>query len=105
MPMSIVSDFARSMAAQAFPMIGEETVTIAGAAVPCVLAQVEDEKDFATGGFEVIKRLEAVARTADLPAGVLLKKLATAREQTFRIETIRTGATFTTLVLEQIEKS
>jgi hypothetical protein len=105
MPMSIVSDFARSMAAQAFPMIGEETVTIAGTAVSCVLAQVEDEKDFSTGGFEVIKRLEAVARTADLPAGVLLKKLATARGQTFRIETIRAGATFTTLILEQIEKS
>jgi len=103
--MSIVSDFARSMAAQAFPMIGEETVTIAGTAVSCVLAQVEDEKDFATGGFEVIKRLEAVCRTSELPAGILLKKTATARGLTFRVETIRTGATFTTITLEQIEKS
>ena len=103
--MSIVSDFARTMAAQAFPMIGEETVTIGGTTVSCVLAQVEDEKDFSTGGFEVVKRLEAVAHTTDLPAGVLLKKLATARGQSFRIETIRAGATFTTLILEQTEKS
>jgi hypothetical protein len=103
--MSIVSDFAAAMAGQAFSMIGAETITIAGAAVSCVLAQVEDEKDFATGGFEVVKRLDAVCRTSSLPAGALLKKTATARGQTFRIDTIRAGATFTTLVLEQVEKS
>ena len=103
--MSIVSTFARSMANQAFAMIGEETVTIGDTALSCVLAEVDDSKDFSTGGFEVSKTLTAVCRTADMPAASILKKTATARSLTFRVEAVRKGADFTTITLEQVEKA
>ena len=103
--MSIVSSFVRAMAEQAMPMIGEETVTIGADSLSCVLAEVEDTKDFASGGFEPVKTLQAVCRTADMPAASILKKSATARGLTFRVETVRKGADFTTIVLEQEEKA
>jgi hypothetical protein len=103
--MSIVSTFARSMAEQAMPMIGEETVTIGATSLSCVLAEVDDSKDFATGGFEISKTLAAVCRTADMPATAILKKTATARGLTFRVEGVRKGGDFTTLTLEQVEKA
>lgn len=103
--MSIVSDFARSMAEQAFPMIGEESVVIGGTTLSCVLAEVTDEKDFATGGFEVSKSLTAVCRTEDMPTTAILKKVATARGISFRVEGVRKGWDFTTLTLEQVEKA
>ena len=103
--MSIVSTFVRSMAEQAFPMIGEETVTIGAVSLSCVLAEVEDSKDFASGGFEPVKSLTATCRTADLPVASLLKKTAAARGITFRVESVRKGADFTTLTLEQVEKA
>lgn len=79
-------------------MIGSTTLS-------CVLAEVNDEKDFATGGFEVSKSLTAVCRTADMPTTAILKKVATARGISFRVEGVRKGADFTTLTLEQIEKA
>lgn len=103
--MSIVSDFVRSMADQAFPMIGEENVTIGATTLSCVLAEVDDGKDYSTGGFEIVRRLQAVCRTAGLPAASLLKKAATARGESFRVESVRMGAEFTTIVLEQVEKA
>jgi len=69
--MSIVSTFARTMAEQAMPMIGEETVTIGATSLSCVLAEVDDGKDYSTGGFEVTKTLQAVCRTSDMPASML----------------------------------
>jgi hypothetical protein len=103
--MSIVSNFARTMANQAFSMIGEEPVVIGGTTLQCVLSEVEDSKDFTMGGFDPVKRLQAVCRTADMPGASILKKTATARAQTFRVETVRKGADFTTIVLEQAEKA
>jgi hypothetical protein len=103
--MSIVSDFARSCATQAFAMIGEEPVVIGATTLQCVLAEVDDAKDFSGGGFEVIKTLQAVCRTADMPAASILKKTATARSLTFRVEGVRKGADFTTITLEQVEKA
>ncbi len=103
--MSIVSDFVRSMAEQAFPMLGEETVTIGATSLSCVLSEVEHGKDFSSGGFENIQRLQAVCRTASMPATSILKKSATARGLSFRVESIRKGVDFTTIMLEQIEKA
>jgi hypothetical protein len=103
--MSIVSNFVRSMAGQAFPMLGEEPVVIGPTTLSCVLGEVDESKDFSTGGFEVVKRLPAVCRTADMPVASVLKKLATARGQTFRVEGVSPGGDFTTLTLEQVEKS
>jgi hypothetical protein len=103
--MSIVSDFAKSMMAQAAPMIGQESVTIGELILSCVLAEISDDKDFSTGGFEVIKRLSAVCLTADLPVSTVVKKSATARGETFRVASITRGGTFSTLMLEQITKA
>jgi len=103
--MSIVSTFVRAMATQAFAMIGEEVLTIGATSINCVFSEVDDSKDFSTGGFEPVKRLTAVCRTADMPAASILKKSCTARSLTFRVESVRKGADFTTISLEQIEKA
>jgi hypothetical protein len=98
--MSIVSDFAKSMSRQSFAMIGEESVTVDGVTFSCVLAEVDSGKDFAIG-YEVSKQLSAVCRAESLPSVVALKKLASTRGQTFRIEGIRTGGTFVTITLSE----
>jgi len=103
--MSIVSEHALSAATRAFAMIGSETVTINSTAISCVLSEVDETKTFGDTGFEPMKRLQAVCKTSALPAGVLLKKLATARSQQFRVEGVRSGAVFTTLDLEEVHKA
>ena len=103
--MSIVSNFVQSMADQAFTMIGAESVVIGSTTLSCVLAEVEDGKDFSTGGFEVSKRLTAVCRTSEIPATAILKKTATARGQTFRVDGVRKGGDFTTIDLTETQKA
>lgn len=103
--MSIVSDFAAAMHTQAAAMIGAESVVIGSTTLSCVLAEMDDGKDFATGGFEVSKRLTAVCRTADLPAASILKKTATARGITFRVDAVRSGATFATIEMTEASKA
>lgn len=102
---SPVQAFVGTLATQAFATIGAESVVIGATTLSCVLAEVEDGRDFATGGFEVVKRLTAVCKTADLPTTLILKKLASTRGETFRVESVRKGGTFTTIMLEQVEKS
>lgn len=102
--MSIVSSFVQAMADQAFPMLGEETLTVGAVSIPCVFAEIEDGKTFGVG-YEVSKRLQAVCRTSDLPTESLLKKQAVARGVTMRVETVRKGVDFTTIMLEQPEKA
>ena len=103
--MPIVSDFVQKMHSQAASMIGQETVVIGNKSIQCILDEVEDNRDFSTGGFEVVKRLTAVCLTSSLPSTSVLKKIATTRDQTFRVEGVRKGYDFTTLTLEQVEKS
>jgi hypothetical protein len=103
--MSIVSDFAKSMSTKSFQMIGAEPVTVDGVSFDCILAEIDNGKDFATGGFDVSKRLQAVCRTDAMPSVVVLKKLAKARGQNFRIDGIRTGGTFVTITLIEEERA
>jgi hypothetical protein len=103
--MSIVSNFVRSMHTQAAAMIGQEEVVIGARSIPCILSEVDDSKDFATGGFETVKRLTAVCPTSSLPPTSILKKIVTARGQTFRVEGVSMGADFATITLEQVEKA
>lgn len=103
--MSIVSDFAKSAATQSFAMIGAETVTIGGDSFSAVLAEAELDKDYSEGGFELSKRLSAVVRTDALPAGVLVKRKATARGASWRVDSESRGAVFTTLSLSEITRS
>jgi len=103
--MSIVTAHALASATQSFAMIGSETVTINGTAILCVLAEADESKTFTETGFEPVKRLTAVCKTSALPAGTLLKKLATARTEQWRVEGINRGGSFTTITLEEIHKA
>ena len=103
--MSIVSAHALASATQSFAMIGTETVTINGTSISCILAEADEAKTFGEVGFEPTKRLSAICKTSDLPSGVLLKKLATARSEQWRVEGIRKGGSFTTITLEEIHKA
>jgi len=105
--MSLVTDFVTAMHAQAAPMIGQETVTIGdlSLSLSCVLAEIQDGKDFTEGGFERVKRLTAVCKSSDLPVSSIVKKSATARGESFRVDSISRGGTFSTLTLEQVTKA
>jgi predicted HTH transcriptional regulator len=103
--MSIVTSFANSCATTAFSMIGSETVTISGTDFSCILAEAETQKEFAEGGFEVIKSLTATCKLADLPSGDLVKKQATARSQTWRVDDVSKGQLFATLRLSQATRA
>ena len=103
--MSLVSAFVTSMHTQAAPMIGQETVTVGAASISCTLAEIGDARDFAGVGNEVRKTLTAVCLTTDLPATSILKKLATARGESFRVEGLSRGAVFSTITLEETTKA
>lgn len=102
--MSIVSNFAQAMATQAFSMLGAESVTIGDITLSCVLAEAEIGKDFETGYAEV-KRLQAVCKTSAMPTESILKRAAVARGVTYRVESVRSGAEFTTIQLEEVTKA
>lgn len=103
--MSIVRDFADAMHTQAAAMIGEEDVVIDSATLKCVMAMADHSKDFTDSGRKHIKALRATCKTSALPAFELLKKQATARGETWRVESVSRGATFTTIALEQETKA
>jgi hypothetical protein len=103
--MSIVTAHALAASTQSFAMIGAETVAINGTGISCVLAEADESKTFGEVGFEPAKRITAVCKTSALPSGTLLKKVATARSETWRVEGIRKGGSFTTLTLEEIHKA
>ena len=103
--MSLVSAFVAAAASSAMPMIGKEPLIIGDTTLQCVLSEVDFSKEFAEGGFEPTKRLIAVCLTSDLPASSILKKSATARGESFRVEGLSTGGSFTTITLEEIQKA
>jgi hypothetical protein len=103
--MSLVTAFVASMHAQAAPMIGQETVTIGATSLSCTLAEIGDARDFTGVGNEIRKTLTAVCLTSDLPATSILKKLATARGESFRVEGLTRGAVFSTITLEEVTKA
>ena len=103
--MSLVSAFVASMHAQAAPMIGQEDVVIGATTLSCVLSEITDAKEFGEGGFEKTKTLSAVCLTSALPTASILKKITTARGESFRVESLTRGGSFTTITLEQITKA
>jgi hypothetical protein len=103
--MSIVSDFAKASAASAMPMIGQEPVVVGGLTLACVLAEASDDPEFATGGRELQQSLTAVCLTSEIGGAVLVKKAATARGQSWRVDAVTTGATFTTITLTQVTRA
>jgi len=103
--MSLVSAFATAMFAQAAPIIGQEDVVIGTVTLSCVLNEVTDGSNFQEGGYEISKTLSAVCLTSALPATTILKKSATARSLTFRVDSVSKGATLTTITLTQVTKA
>lgn len=103
--MSIVGNFSSASATQSFAMIGAETVTIGDDSFSAILAEAELAKDYAEGGFELTRRLSAVVKTADLPSGAIVKRKATARSSSWRVDSERRGDTFTTLMLTEISRA
>ena len=102
--MSIVRDFALARHAQAAPMIGEESLIIGSDTISVVMAMSEHGQDFELGN-KATKSLRATCKTSALPATDILKKLATVRGESWRVESVSKGATFTTISLEQETKS
>ena len=103
--MSMLSNYANSAATRAFSIIGAETLTIGSVTISCVFNEASDEKDYSDGGYEKMKTLTAVCKTADVPTTSILEKLATARGVSYRIQAVSKGATFTTITLETESKT
>lgn len=103
--MSIVRDFAIAMSAQAAPMIGEEEILIDGFSIMAVIPPAEHSKDFIGTGRNTIKTLRGNFPTSALPTFEILKKLATCRGESWRVEGVSKGAAFTTITMEQETKA
>lgn len=98
--MSIVTSFASAAYTQAATMIGAETVTLNGTDYSAIVAEVNDSKEFGDVGFELTKSLTVVLPVSSLPSTSLLKKAASCRGVSFRVDSVSTGATFATIRLE-----
>lgn len=103
--MSLVSAFATAAHSQAATTIGKESITIGSSSILSVLNEIADSTDYSEGGFERIKLLSAVCLTSDLPTESILKRAVTARGESFRVSAVSKGATFSTITLEQSQKS
>lgn len=103
--MSQVTEHALSASNHAFTLIGRETVVIDNNSISCILSEIDESKSFTEIGFEPSKKLSAVCKTSDLPSTTLLKKLVVVRSQTFRVEGLRSGASFTKIDLEEVTKA
>jgi hypothetical protein len=103
--MSKLKDYANSAATRAFSIIGRETLVIGALSIKCVFSEASDEKDYSDGGYEKMKTLTAVCKTADMPASNILEKLATARGVSYRVQSVSKGASFTMITLETESKT
>ncbi len=103
--MSLATDFAKAMGRQAAAVIGEEEIIIDGFSIMAVIPQAQHSKDFMGTGRNTIKTVRANFSTSALPAFEILKKQATCRGETWRVEGVSKGATFTQITLEQETKA
>lgn len=109
--MSRLTDFAASGFALARGVIGGESLSINGGdAISAVIAEVERTRSYESGGYDQVVTLDAVVSLADWLASyaagdsTYFGKPATARSQTFRVSTIRRGASFVTVRLTSEKK-
>lgn len=103
--MSLAKQHSLSNAASAFSMLGSEEVTLNGTVVNAICDEVDYSKDFQETGFKPMRRFDAVIMTADLPSGALLKKIALFRGESFRVDSMRKGAVYTTVSIQEIDKA
>lgn len=102
--MSLVSDFAKSMHAQAAQIIGLSYLVVDGHSMAITPAEVSDSKSFEIGN-ERVRSHDVLVRTDALPTSSIIKKLGTIDGETLRVESIRKGSVFTTITLEQVTKA
>ena len=107
--MSLLSDFVANVAPQAITTIGAESVTVGGgSAVGAILNEVSNGSTFGEVGFDGDSALTALVSRADwIVAGysatgsTYVKKTATARGLTFRVDRVEIGAHFVKLTLSE----
>lgn len=103
--MSLLTNFAAAAYTQAATIIGSESITLDGSTYAAVVAEVDDTKDFVDVGFENTKSVSIVMRSSLLPSTSLIKKPATVRGVSLRVDSVNRGAVFTTVRLVQPEKA
>jgi hypothetical protein len=107
--MSLLSDFVASVAPQAITTIGAENITVGGgSSVGAILNEVSSGSTYADVGFDADTALTALVSRADwIAAGysttgsTYVKKTATARGLTFRVDRVEIGAHFVKLSLSE----
>jgi hypothetical protein len=97
--------FARTLHRQAAAVIGEETIVFGGGNFAAVLAESDESSEYGDAYREPGLRLQAVARTGDLPATLAVTSPVSARGVSYRVDSIRRGGLFTTLILAAAVKA
>ena len=104
--MSLLTTFADSQFLAAKTVIGGETIAIGtGDAVSGVVGELELDRDYEVGGFEVSEAISVVVRASDFLASypadpkTYQGKVATVRGKTYRIDRISKGQHAVTLAL------
>jgi hypothetical protein len=110
--MSLLSDFAAAMGAQALRIIGGEPLTIGGSDPMQVISDtVEDSREYSEIGYEPEQRATLIVpRTAfdaacPLSSDQYLGKAARFQSRDFRVATIRRGRAFVEVVLTSKSRS
>jgi len=93
------------MSKQASVILGEDEILIDGFSIMSVGPMAESSKDFMGTGRNTIRTLRGNFPTSALPTFEILKKQATARDETWRVESVSKGSTFTTITMEQETKA
>ena len=108
--MSILSAFANAGFSTASTVIGTVSVSIGGgSAIAAVKSEARHARDFEDGGFAPDAALELVARTSVFATAytsatnAYVGNLATIGNATYRIESISSGASTTTITLSHEE--
>lgn len=110
--MSILTNFANSQFLAARSVIGAETIAIGdGAAVSGVVGELEIDRDYETGGFEVSEGISIAVRVSDFSTAYASDpktyqgKVATVRGNAYRIDRISKGQHAVTINLISTNQS
>ena len=110
--MSILTNFSNTQFLAARSVIGGETIAIgSGDAVSGVVGELELDRDYEMGGFEVSEAISVVVRASDFLAAypadpkTYQGKVATVRGNAYRIDRISKGQHAVTLSLTSTTES
>jgi hypothetical protein len=109
--MSKLTDFAAAQFSKAREVIGGEDFIMGGETVSVVLNEVETANDeYQEGGFPLVESCVAVASLSEWntkfpnAASTYIKKTATVRGQSLKVQRIRAGQSFVTIELRTARK-